>query len=164
MDTVRFGSVTVHACNCSSGFRIRFRLFLLGEIFLGISVEFQQKDMFWFRFWFLKCGSGGSSSAFGCWKQGSDGSSFRFGSCAILEMLPGHSHIFFQEAYVSELCCPYRRNASVGTSVILKSERQVLNHCSIAVAQVPCCGGEVLPQKHLCLRFAALVGTAFFEK
>ena len=46
------------------------------------------KGRFQFRFQLLKDGSGGSGSGFGCWKNGSDGSScwFRFGSWACLSI------------------------------------------------------------------------------
>ena len=73
---VRFGSVT------GSGFR--YRRFLCKKGFFCVSVQFNKKGRFRFRF--LENGSGGSGSAFGFGKNGSGGSGFRFrfGSWATL--------------------------------------------------------------------------------
>ena len=58
----------------------RFRFSVLAvplrKRFFCVSVQFNRKDRFRFRF--LENGSGGSGSAFGFGKNGSDGSSFRF--------------------------------------------------------------------------------------
>ena len=53
----------------------------LQKRFFFVSVQFNRKGRFRFRF--LENGSGGSGSAFGFGKNGSDGSGsrFRFGSC-----------------------------------------------------------------------------------
>ena len=70
--------------NGSSGSGFRFRRFLCKKGFSVFhSVQFNRKGRFRFRFRFLENGSG---FAFGCRKNGSDGSSFRFrfGSSATL--------------------------------------------------------------------------------
>ena len=43
------------------------------EGLLCVSVQFKQRGRFRFRFWFPENGSGGSSSAFASWENGSDG-------------------------------------------------------------------------------------------
>ena len=57
-------------------FRFSVLAVRLQKGFFCVSVEFNRKGRFRFRF--LENGSGGSSSAFGFRKNGSDGSGFRF--------------------------------------------------------------------------------------
>ena len=87
--SVRFGSVTVRAWNGSSGSGFRFRRLPCGKGFLHVSAQFRGMVRFRFRLRFLKNGSDGSGSDFGSWQKGSDGSGFRFrfGSCAILQLI-----------------------------------------------------------------------------
>ena len=72
----RFGSVTAWLWNDSSGSGFRFPRLLSGRECSCVSVQIKRGGRFRFRF--LKIGSGGSSSDFGSWKNGSDGSGFRF--------------------------------------------------------------------------------------
>ena len=66
---VRFGSVTVWGWNGSSGSGLRFRRFLCRKGVFCVSVQFNRKGRFQFRFRFLEDGSGGFSSAFGSFEN-----------------------------------------------------------------------------------------------
>ena len=59
-------------------FRFSVSAVPLGKGFSAHVSKVQGMAQFQFRFRFLKNGSNGSSSAFGSWKNGSDGSGFRF--------------------------------------------------------------------------------------